>query len=117
MGIKSFQDLKVWHKGHNLVLEIYRLTKTFPNEEKFGLISQIRRSSASICANIVEGYKKSTLDFVRFLYIAQGSLEETKYFLILSRDLEYCDHENFNKLFNLSDEVGLMLNGLIKRLE
>ena len=116
MSIRSFQDLKVWHKGHTLVLEIYKLTKTFPVDERYGLISQVRRSSTSICANMAEGYKKSTQEFLRFLYITQGSLEETKYFLILSRDLGYCNLDHFNRLFNLSDEIGLMLNGLIKKL-
>ncbi len=117
MYLKSFQELKVWEKGHCLVLEIYKLTKTFPSEERYGLANQIRRSSASICANIVEGYKKSTLDFVRFLLIAQGSLEETKYFLILSKDLNYCQANDFNRLFDLANEIGLMLNGLIKKLK
>ena len=68
MLIKTFQDLKVWLKGHLLVIKIYKVTKIFPKEERFGLISQIRRSAISICANITEGYKKSTKDFRLYLF-------------------------------------------------
>lgn len=116
MKINSFQDFIVWSKGHTLTLEIYKLTKSFPDEEKFGLSNQIRRSSASICANIAEGYKKSRKDFLRFLEISEASLEEIKYHLILSKDLGYCSAEHFKRLFDLSEEVGRMLNGLTRRL-
>ena len=115
-NINTFKDLRVWSKGHDLVLEIYKLTKFFPDEERFGLVSQIRRSAISICANISEGYKKSTKEFIRYLEIAQGSLEETKYHLILSRDLNYCSIQDFDKLYNLSNDVGKMLSGLISKL-
>ena len=114
--IQTFQDLNVWEKGHSLVLEIYTTTKLFPREEQFGLISQVRRSATSVCANIAEGYKKSNKDFLRFLDIAQGSLEETKYHLILSRDLKYCDADSFERLFNLCNDVGRMLNALSRSL-
>ena len=88
--IRNFEDLLVWQKGHQFVLEIYKITQKFPEEEKFGLISQIRRSSLSICANIAEGNKKSTKDYLRFIDIAQGSLEETKYHLILKKRILRC---------------------------
>lgn len=116
MKINNFQDLIVWQKSHDLVLQIYKETKSFPEEEKFGLISQIRRSAVSICANISEGYMKSSKDFVRFLEIARGSLEETKYHLILSKDLAYLEISRFNKLFSLSEEIGKMLHALSGRL-
>lgn len=116
MRIKTFQDLNVWRKAHQLTLNIYKLTKYFPNEEKFGIIIQIRKSSASICSNIAEGSKKSTKDFIRFLEIARGSLEETKYHLLLSRDLQYCTNDEFKKLFDLSDDIGKMLYGMISKL-
>ena len=116
MKIQSFKDLFIWQKGHLFVIEIYKLTRSFPVEEKFGLVSQIRRSSASICANVAEGYTKSTKDFARFLEIARGSLEETKYYLILSKDLGYCSEQEFNKLFNQVDEVGRMTKSLIQKL-
>ena len=112
MKINSFKDLLVWEKAHTLVLEIYKMTQSFPGNEQFGLTSQIRRSSISVCANIAEGYVKSKNDFIRFLDIARGSLEETKCHLILSKDLGYCSEAHFNKLFSLSDEVGKMLYSL-----
>ncbi len=115
--MQSFQDLKVWQKSHQIVLEIYRLTRNFPKEEKFGLISQIRRSAISVTANIVEGFKrKNDKDYGRFLNVAEGSLEETKYYLILAKDLNYLNSEDFEELIRLSEEVGRMLNGLIKKL-
>ena len=89
---RSFKDLIVWQKAHQLVLRTYKLTKDFPSEEKYGLTSQLRRSAMSVPANIAEGFKKrGKADKVRFMNIAQGSLEETRYYLILTGDLEYKD--------------------------
>ncbi len=116
MKILHFQELLVWQRAHQLTLEIYKLTKNYPDEEKFGLVNQIRRSSASICANLAEGYKKSTKEFLRYIDIADGSLEETKYHLILSKDLHYCDSVEFDKIYNFACEVGKMLNGLSQKL-
>lgn len=116
MKIKCFTGLVVWEKGHKLVLAVYGKTRYFPDDERFGLIAQLRRSSASICANIAEGYKKSTKEFVRYLDIAQGSLEETKYHLILSKDLNYLNDPQFNELFNQCEEIGKMLNSLMQSL-
>ena len=115
-AVRSFQDLKVWQKAHCLTLDIYRITKTFPQDEKYCLTNQLRRSSLSICANISEGYKKSRKDFIRFLDISIGSLEETKCFLIIANDLKYCSCEQFDKLMRDSDEIGKMLNGLKRSL-
>lgn len=117
MKILNFKELTVWQRGHQLTLEIYKLTRNFPGEERFGLISQIRRSAASICANLAEGYKRSRKEFLQFLIIAEGSLEETKYHLILSKDLNYCDEKQFCSLYNLSEEVGRMLNALMNKLD
>jgi len=84
---KSFEDLLVWQKGHQFVLEVYKMTKQFPKEEVYGLTSQFRRAAVSITANIAEGYKRlSPKEKLRFYNVAQASLEECKYFLILSRD-------------------------------
>ena len=116
MKVNGFQDLIVWQKAHELVLKIYKTTRVFPEDEKFGIVSQIRRSAVSICANIAEGGSKSTKDFIRFLDIARGSLEETKYHLILSRDLHYCTEEQFHYLFNSANEIGKMLFGLRNKL-
>lgn len=89
---RNFQDLIVWQKAHQLVLSIYRISKGFPREEIYGLTSQFRRAAISVPANIAEGFKKKgRLDKVRFMNVAQGSLEECRYYLILSSDLEYGD--------------------------
>jgi four helix bundle protein len=87
---RSFQDLVVWQKAHQFVLSIYRFTESFPKQEVFGLSSQFRRAAVSIPANIAEGFKKSgRADKGRFLNVAQGSLEECRYYLILANDLGY----------------------------
>jgi four helix bundle protein len=87
---KSFQDLLVWQKSHEFVLSVYRLTKTFPKEEIYGLSSQFRRAAVSIAANIAEGFRKrGRSDKARFMNISQGSIEECRYYLILARDLQY----------------------------
>ena len=89
---KSFEDLMVWQKAHQFVLEVYRLTRLFPKEETYGLTSQFRRAAVSIAANIAEGFRKrGQADKLRFFNIAQGSIEECRYYLILTRDLEYGD--------------------------
>ena len=89
---KSFEQLIVWQKAHQFVLGVYRFTDNFPRREVYGLTSQLRRAAVSIPANIVEGFKKrGRADKVRFLNIAQGSLEECRYYLILAKDLNYGD--------------------------
>jgi four helix bundle protein len=89
---RTFQDLIVWQKAHQFVLSVYRLTDSFPKHELFGLTSQFRRAAVSIPANIAEGFrKKSKNDKARFMNIAQGSLEECRYYLILANDLKYGD--------------------------
>ena len=114
MKAKSFEDLGVWQKSHRFVLEVYRLTQSFPNHERFGLISQIRRSAVSIPANIAEGFKKRGLaDKLRYFNISQGSLEETRYYLILANDLRYADTKDLKK--NL-DEISRMLDGYMKSI-
>jgi len=80
--IRRFEDLKVWQKSHELAPEVYKLTQQFPNEEKFGLTSQIRRSAVSVAANIAEGSKRRHLkEYIQMLYISHGSLSETEYYL------------------------------------
>jgi four helix bundle protein len=89
---KSFQDLIVWKKSHEFVLATYSFTQLFPREELYGLTSQLRRAAVSVPANIAEGFKKkSKPDKARFFNIAQGSVEECKYYLILAQDLGYGD--------------------------
>lgn len=89
---RSFRDLVVWQKSHALVLEIYRASAGFPKEERFGLTIQLRRAAVSVPANVAEGFgKRHSRDKARFLNIAEGSLEETRYYLLLAGDLRYCD--------------------------
>jgi four helix bundle protein len=113
---ERFEDLEVWKKAHGLVVEIYKMTKDFPAEEKFGLVAQMRRAAVSIPANIAEGFKKRTLkDKSHFYNISQGSLEELRYYLLLSSDIGY---SNDNKaLLSTSEEVGRMLYGLVKSIQ
>ena len=117
MKVVNFRGLKVWELAHSLVLDIYKATKNYPKDETYGLVSQLRRSAVSICANMAEGYKKSRKEFSRFLDIAEGSLEETKYHLILSRDLDYLASQEYESLHKKSEEVGRMLNGLKQKLQ
>lgn len=115
--VRTFKDLRVWRKAHELVIHIYTVTYLFPSDEKFGLVSQIRRAAFSISANIVEGYKrKSRRDYLRFLNIAESSLEETKYCILLSHELNYLTSNKMFILNNQCDEVGRMLCGLQKGL-
>jgi four helix bundle protein len=111
---KSFMDLVVWQKAHALTLTVYRGTKHFPKEEVYGLTSQIRRASASVGSNIAEGFKKrEKKDKARIMNIAQGSLEEVRYFMILSRDLEY---HNFKNDMPLLEEVSKLLEAYINSI-
>jgi len=105
---KCFEDLIVWQKAHQFVIEAYKLSDGFPNKEIYGLTLQLRRAAISVPANIAEGFKKKTkADKVRFMNIAQGSLEECRYYLILIRDLKYGDSTGLLVLF---EEVGKMLD-------
>ena len=108
---KTFQDLIVWKKAHEFVLSIYRFSNNFPNTERYGLTSKIRRAAISIAANIVEGFKKKTKpDKVRFMNIAQGSFEECRYYLILIKDLGYGDTSN---LMTQLEKVSKLLEAYI----
>lgn len=111
-NIKSFTDIKAWQKAHELVLVVYKLTKSFPRHEEFCLTNQIRRAVISIASNIAEGFKRrSAKDSSHFYNIADGSLEEVKYQLILSKDLCYISEEVFNEAYMLAEEVGRLLCG------
>ena len=109
--------LIVWQKSHELALNIYEITKGFPKDELFGLTSQIRRAAVSIPSNIVEGKGRgSNKEYKRFLLISRGSLEETKYQLLLAKDLKYIDEYRYEEISKTADEVGRLLGGLIKKL-
>ena len=114
--ISHFQQLKAWQEAHKLVLAVYQITKEFPKDEQFGLVAQMRRAAASIPANIAEGFKRRGIqDKIRFYNISEGSLEELKYFLILSKDLEYITSND--NLVTQAETVGRLLNGLIASTE
>jgi four helix bundle protein len=105
---KTFRDLIVWQKAHQFVLSAYGLTAQFPKTETYGLTSQLRRAAVSIPANIAEGFRKRTkLDKSRFMNIAQGSLEECRYYLILAKDLNYSDT---SALMRQLEEVSKLLD-------
>lgn len=105
---RNFSELIVWQKAHQFVLSVYDVSSKFPKEEVYGLTSQFRRAAVSIAANIVEGYaKKGKADKLRYFNIAQGSLEECRYYLVLVKDLKL----NYdNKLEDLLEEVSRLLN-------
>jgi four helix bundle protein len=114
--ILHFRQLEVWQKAHELVLMVYQVTKEFPRDERFGLVSQMRRAAVSIPANIAEGFKRRGIqDKIRFYNISEGSLEELKYFFILSEDLGYISSDD--DLVAQSETVGRLLNGLITSTE
>ena len=113
---RKFSDLMVWKKAHQLVLTIYKITKDFSSEEKYSLVSQIRRATVSVPSNIVEGFtRKYSKESKKFYNYAQGSLEEVKYQLLVSRDLKYISKERYNEITDLANEVGKMLNGWMKK--
>ena len=98
---QTFQNILAWQKAYDFVLDVYKYTKSFPESEKYGLMSQFRRAAVSIIANIAEGYKKmGKADKLRFMNISQGSLEECRCYVILSRDLGYIDNEVYNILYS-----------------
>ncbi len=104
----SFEDLAMWQKAHQFVLAAYRLSRKFPRSETYGLSSQFRRAAVSIAANIAEGFKKrGKPDKLRFYNIAQGSVEESRYYLILAKDLEYGDIAESRSLL---EEVSKLLD-------
>jgi four helix bundle protein len=111
---QTFKDLLVWQKSHALVLEVYKLTRSFPREELFGLTSQMRRAAVSIPANIAEGFKRrGKPDKARQMNIAQGSLEELQYYFVLSADLKYLPPDVVGDRAN---EVGRMLTAYTQQI-
>jgi four helix bundle protein len=115
--LRDYRRLAVWEKGHKLVLAVYASTATFPRDESFGLVSQIRRAAISIPSNIAEGCGRSgDGELRRFLFIAMGSANELEYQLFLARDLNYIQGSDYDALSGGLGEVKRMLSGLIQRL-
>ncbi len=114
--VESFQQLDVWREAHQLVLAVYRITESFPSHERFGLVAQMRRAAVSIPANIAEGFKRRGIgEKIRFYNTAEASLEELKYYCILSEDLGYITSRT--EILNQTEIVGRLLNGLISSTE
>ena len=115
--MQDFRNLKVWEKAHALTLNVYRNTRDFPADERFGLTCQLRRSCASVPANLAEGCARATsIDFARFVNNAAGSASETDYHLLLARDLEYLSEPIYLPLLEQISEVKRMLNSFERTL-
>jgi four helix bundle protein len=108
--LRNYKELKVWQRAYQLCLKVYRITASFPKDEKFGLTSQIRRAVVSVPSNIAEGYgRKTTADYIRFLYIAYGSTCELETQIMLSGDLDYMDSKLLKSIIGKTNEVERML--------
>ena len=116
--MQRFTELQVWQRGHSLVLSIYRMTTGFPQNERYGLTSQVRRAALSVPTNIAEGSKRLTSqEYARFLNIAEASLAETEYLVMVSRDLGYVTAIIATKAFAEISELSRMLHALRKKVE
>jgi len=116
--MQDFKKLHVWKKAHQLTLMTYKITKSFPKEELYGLTSQLRRSCSSIAANIAEGCcRKGKAEFSQFLYIAMGSASEVEYHFMLSHDLNYLEEAHYKQVANNISEVKRMLSSLIGKVK
>jgi four helix bundle protein len=116
--IKSFTELTVWQRAHELALLIFRITEQFPRADQFGIVSQVRRSCSSVTANIAEGYGRGTTkELLRSLQISRGELEETRCFMRLSRDLGRIKQGDFEQVNALCDSVGQLINALGRTLK
>ena len=115
--MRDFRELKVWEKGHRLTLAVYKATARFPQEEPYGLTSQIRRSRASIPANIAEGCgRNGDAELARFLRIAMGSASELEYHLLLAHDLKLLDTADHERLTKEVTEIKRMLTSFVQKL-
>ncbi|MCR6624655.1 MAG: four helix bundle protein [archaeon YNP-LCB-024-027] len=113
--IRSFRDLDAWEEGHKLVVEIYKITKSFPKEKMFGLSTQLRRSAVSITSNIAEGFsRKSLKEKIQFYSMAKASNTELQNQLLIARDVGYLSKEKFQELEEQSIRVNKLISGLIR---
>ena len=115
--MSNFKELMVWQKAIDLVTEIYKITRAFPKEEVFGLVSQMQRAAVSIPSNIAEGHERnSDKEFAQFLCIARGSLAELETQIIIAEKLSYITKEQRISILNNCYEIGRMINGLLKKI-
>ncbi|MCV9386061.1 four helix bundle protein [Reichenbachiella ulvae] len=116
--MRDYRKYKVWEMGHELTLSIYRITQSFPDSEKYSVISQMQRAAYSIPSNIAEGCgRDSNAEFVRFLVIARGSATELEYFLLLSKELNYLGTDQYEALFDKVNQTKRSLNNLIEKVK
>lgn len=116
--LKNYQELNVWKKSYELCLKIYLITKDFPEEERYGLTAQIRRSAVSISSNIAEGYgRQTTKEYIQSLYIAYGSICELETQTLIAKDLAYVKVEEFQRIQGIIKDVERMLKALINALK
>jgi four helix bundle protein len=117
MATSNYQQLRVWQNGMELVRRVYRLTRSFPKHEVFGLSSQVQRAAVSVPANIAEGHTRGTTkEFLRYVTIAHGSLAELETMFLAARDLQYIDAGSYDQLASLCDVTGRMLGSLRRAL-
>lgn len=115
--IASVEELEVFKRSHKLTLHIYKVTEGFPQTEKFGLVSQMRRASSSICANLLEGsHRLNKKEFRQFAGIAKGSAGELKYYMLLAKDIGYIEESKYFIMIAEVEQISMMLNGLVKSL-
>jgi four helix bundle protein len=115
--MKTYRELIVWQKYMDLVTSIYQVLKLFPNDENFGLTSQLRRSAISIPSNISEGYGRNSLnDYIRFLNISVGSLYEVQTQIEIAFNLKYIENEQFKSIYDSTREIERMMSSLIRKL-
>jgi len=116
--VQGFRELKVWQRSHALAVDVYRLSAAFPPRERFGLTVQLRRAAVSVPTNIAEGSKRlRKQDYARFLNIAEGSIAETEYLLLLSAELGFLSNKHAERLGAEAAEIARMLNSLRRRVE
>jgi len=116
--MQRFTELRVWQRSHALALDVYRITATFPEAERFGIIPQVRRAAVSIASNIAEGAKRqSRREYARFLNVAEGSLAETESLLRLSRELGFADEAVVGELVKEAEDISRMLHGVRQAVE
>jgi len=116
MGVRQYQDLIAWQKAMDLVIHVYKVTDEFPRKEMFGLTNQLRRAAVSVPSNIAEGQARSTVEFVRYLSVAQGSLQEIETQILIACRLDYINASQKPKLIEMITEVGRLLRGLSRSL-
>jgi four helix bundle protein len=116
--ISTYKDLIVWQKSIQLVTDIYALTKTFPSDERYGMVSQLNRAVISVPSNIAEGWgRELSKNYLQFLRVSQGSLMEVETMILISKNLGYINETNFKELNKKIEEVGKILQGLIKSVQ